>query len=342
MKNKILIHAPNIHGGGGETLLKSIVNNVSENYDISVNIHPQYRDENNKWNVINANIISRLIIEIRNIKNTVDYDYVLYFGNLPPLFKLNCPVVVFVQNKYLVDNISTVGLSFRVSIRIFFERLILRLFNNNSQIYIVQSESMKDLLSSVIGENRKIHVLPFCPSYKKIIKKFKPVDKRTSSFVYVATGESHKNHYRLIEAWYLLASFNLRPILHLTIKLNYFQEILRNLNTIYGDLNINIINHDYMSSDEIHDLYNSSDVLIYPSLHESFGLPIVEAMQHNLIIIASELDFVRDIVDPVETFNPQSSKSICLAVMRYMQVDNKNVSIIESKDFLDALSSLIN
>jgi glycosyltransferase involved in cell wall biosynthesis len=58
-------------------------------------------------------------------------------------------------------------------------------------------------------------------------------------------------------------------------------------------------------------------VLIYPSLFESFGLPLLEARQAGLPIIAAELDYVRDIVEPVVSFDPESALSIARAVMRY-------------------------
>ena len=61
-----------------------------------------------------------------------------------------------------------------------------------------------------------------------------------------------------------------------------------------------------------------SKALIFPSLAESFGLPLVEAQEFNKPILASELDFVRDVCSPVDTFDPKSSLSIARAVKRFL------------------------
>ncbi|MDA9221646.1 glycosyltransferase, partial [Methylophilaceae bacterium] len=73
----------------------------------------------------------------------------------------------------------------------------------------------------------------------------------------------------------------------------------------------------YLIHSEIIKLYNQSNALIYPSLLESFGLPLVEASQLNLPILASELDYVRDVIDPIEVFDPTSPISISRAVKRF-------------------------
>ncbi len=58
--------------------------------------------------------------------------------------------------------------------------------------------------------------------------------------------------------------------------------------------------------------------LIFPSKTESLGLPLIEAASAGLPIIASELDFVRDVCVPNETFDPYSSTSISRAVKRLL------------------------
>ena len=89
-----------------------------------------------------------------------------------------------------------------------------------------------------------------------------------------------------------------------------------------------------LSRNEIINLYKSSTALIYPSFFESYGLPLVEAVQFNLPIIASELDYVRDILDPEFTFNPNSPKSIFRSVKRYLNINDQKTEIISAKEFL--------
>ncbi len=89
-----------------------------------------------------------------------------------------------------------------------------------------------------------------------------------------------------------------------------------------------------LSRDEIINLYMHSTALIYPSMFESYGLPIVEALQYNLPVIASELDYVRDITDPEFTFNPHSPKSISRSVKRFLHIKDYKTEIVTPKEFL--------
>jgi glycosyltransferase involved in cell wall biosynthesis len=81
-------------------------------------------------------------------------------------------------------------------------------------------------------------------------------------------------------------------------------------------------------------LYQSSSALIYPSRTESFGLPLIEAMDYGLPILASELDYVRDVVVPVETFNPDSPVSIARAVRRFLGKAESTVQHHSADTFL--------
>jgi glycosyltransferase involved in cell wall biosynthesis len=64
-------------------------------------------------------------------------------------------------------------------------------------------------------------------------------------------------------------------------------------------------------------LYRSHDVLVFPSLCESFGLPLVEAAIHGLAIVASDLDFAREVLGRQATFaSPSASRSWVDAIER--------------------------
>ena len=91
--------------------------------------------------------------------------------------------------------------------------------------------------------------------------------------------------------------------------------------------------------EEINDLYSVSRALIFPSLNESFGLPLLEAQYLGIPIIASELDYVREVVDPIETFNPQSANSIATAVKRFIGVAKRRKNTLAIDHFIDFLMS---
>jgi glycosyltransferase involved in cell wall biosynthesis len=111
-------------------------------------------------------------------------------------------------------------------------------------------------------------------------------------------------------------------------------ELIKSKNKQYG---LNIENIDLVTGEDALELYKKAEILIFPSILESFGLPLIEARAAGLRIVASELDYVRDILDPEESFDPHSSASIVRAVKRIMKLESKVDSLISARDFFDLL-----
>ena len=70
---------------------------------------------------------------------------------------------------------------------------------------------------------------------------------------------------------------------------------------------------------EIHSIYSIVDFLIFPSLNESLGLPLIESSLYKIPIIASNLDFVYDVCKPFITFNPFSENDIYCKVLESLK-----------------------
>jgi glycosyltransferase involved in cell wall biosynthesis len=89
-------------------------------------------------------------------------------------------------------------------------------------------------------------------------------------------------------------------------------------------------------------LYSSVDALIYPSKFESFGLPLIEAEQSGLPILAPELDYVRDVVIPEQTFDSGSATSIARAVKRFMGLKEPALPIQNAQGFMEHILASLN
>ena len=119
----------------------------------------------------------------------------------------------------------------------------------------------------------------------------------------------------------LLAGWGLRPALRLTLDPKENASLLGWIEKINKTYRLNVVNLCHQNLNKQNYLYETSKALIYPSLIESFGLPLLEAKAFGLRILASEKDYVRDVVAPDETFDPYSANSIALAIMRDLGVD---------------------
>jgi len=155
-------------------------------------------------------------------------------------------------------------------------------------------------------------------------------------FVYVATGDAHKNHEHLLDAWLLLEEAGLFPSLVLTVGAEN-AKLLGRLEHLCAASRLRIENLGELSREQVLDLYTHARALIYPSTLESFGLPLLEAAACGLPIVASELDYVRDLVEPVETFDAGSAVSIARAVRRFLECPEPPVALMTASGFLERI-----
>ena len=133
----------------------------------------------------------------------------------------------------------------------------------------------------------------------KLISNLENLAKKNTLFFYPASLDPHKNHKLLISSFKkIFKDYPDRIKLILTVDQN----------KIMGDTfqNKNIIFIQNLSLKTIFDIYGIADFLIFPSLNESLGLPLIEAKINNLPIIASNLDYVYDVCNPAYTFDPYS------------------------------------
>lgn len=322
-----IIYAPNVHQGGGKTLLLPLLSNL-ENRDDTLFVLDKRLTLPDDWKpegelmTVKPSIFSRLFMELCLWMKIKPESQLLCMGNLPPLFAWNGKVTVFVQNYYLVNKESLEGFSFFIRSRIRFERLWLRLLAPNVNRFIVQTETMAMLLKKTL--HRTAEVLPFVDLTPVNTTRTKAnLAEKEFDFIYVASGEPHKNHEQLLLAWINLAKLNYFPRLCLTVDKHYFPTLCEWIDACVKQhhLKIEIVNN--LSQQEVQMWYRKSKVLIYPSKFESFGLPLIEAVSMGLPVLASDLSYVYDVINPSMVFDPLSSESIASSVMNF---SNHNAS----------------
>lgn len=326
MPFRLIIHAPNIHTGGGRTLLDAVLASLPTDLNATVVADARLAvstqaSANLEVRSVPATIRGRIGAERWLARNVSDADVVLAFGNLPPLFRLRARVIIFLQNRYLVDDIDLSGFPFAARTRLRLERLWFASRASNADEIIVQTRSMQQLVTARLGDRCRITVLPFVGKTTLITDgdvRNEAQARKTYDFVYVASGEPHKNHRRLIEAWCLLAEENQFPSLLLTLDRSKSAELCSWIDEKSRRFGLNIDCADRIEQGQFAALYRDAGALIYPSTLESFGLPLVEARSLGLPVLASELDYVRDVLDPEQSFDPQSSISIARAVKRQL------------------------
>ena len=127
----------------------------------------------------------------------------------------------------------------------------------------------------------------------------------------------------------------------MTISDSYFF----NKNIFKKNKNKNLIIKNYNGLDEsgLRNLYSKSQFLIFPSVIESFGLPLIESIEFNCKILASNLPYVEEIVSPSLVFDPFSISSISDSIDYVLENNNimKSEMIIRNKidKFIELIKS---
>jgi glycosyltransferase involved in cell wall biosynthesis len=310
----IIVYAFNIHLGGGKVLLEALLSALKNPAVLFSDARLKLKAPLGK-NIHNIAVapsaLGRFKCEFQLRKQARFAHRVLCFGNLPPLFSLPVRTDLFFQNTILLRKNAHHSFPWIVRVKHHIERVWLRWGIRHINTVYVQSAVVRNEFLAEFP-NAKAVVAPFFETLPAIQNSLPP----EFDFIYVASGDSHKNHRRLLGAWSLLAEAGVFPTLVLTLSPEYHEllELVASLQK-RGAL---ISNYSNKSHEEILALYTRCRSLIFPSLTESFGLPLIEARAAGISIVASELDYVREFVSPVQSFDPFSEKSIFRAVLRFL------------------------
>lgn len=349
-----IVYAPNVASGGGLVLLRALITAFSGRSDVVLMLDERGRSSlqelavglNCRW--YKSSIRGRFSAELALRKLASNGDIVFCFHNLPPIFRSKGRIICYVHNANLVGMIPTKILSGWVRLRYLIERQVAFFRRLNVERYVVQTPTMRSALASWYGRGvPPIDVLPFIGEVDSLPKNEDSLGPSALSsqfkwdFVYVSDGSAHKNHQRLLDAWQILAEEGRFPTLALTLNPQRDTGISEKVKRAVVCTGVNIHDLGQMRHEDVLKLYLESRALIFPSLAESLGIPLIEASIAGLPIVASELDYVRDVCVPAETFNPQSARSIARAVSRFLDGPDAIPPFLNGTEFIEHLTSRI-
>lgn len=313
----ILLDAVYINNGGGLVLLKYLID-FFEKKSLDVFYLLDNRTKNIFKNIEfnRSKFIKNSIFERHKFykENKREFSHVLCFGNIPPTVRLNAKVLVYFHQPLFLRIPSDSSLKSRMIYSV--KQNILNLLKNNADFWLVQSEFIRVELSKKYfsGKREKIIKLPFYPELN--FSNF-DIKRIKSSFLYVSNSSPHKNHYKLIEAFCLAYDSEKKGSLTVTVP----DSDIKLCDLIYtkNKLGYPIINVGFIDREKLTELYLSHEYLIFPSLAESFGLGLAEAIDGGCKIIAADLNYTYEVCEPSLVFNPYSVESIKNAIVTAVQ-----------------------
>ena len=150
-------------------------------------------------------------------------------------------------------------------------------------------------------------------------------------FFYPANFWAHKNHevllisYRLYlanagdRAWHLVLTG------HLDERARYLQRVARDL-----DISSQVKFLGHVPEATLGELYSTASCLVFPSLYEGFGIPIIEAMRFGTPIVCSREASIPEIAgDAVLYANTRNPLELASALRQITEDDNLRKSLAE-------------
>jgi glycosyltransferase involved in cell wall biosynthesis len=135
--------------------------------------------------------------------------------------------------------------------------------------------------------------------------------------LYVSTCSAHKNHRTVVDTFGQYHDQLEDVVCFFTIdgdENDLAVSIMKDIRA--SGLNGQLVPIGHLPPEQVVSCYQKADALLFPSLLETAGLPLVEAMCHGLPIIASDRDFAHEICgDAARYFDPRSEAGIRDAIL---------------------------
>ena len=205
-------------------------------------------------------------------------------------------------------------------------QLMMRLTAKRARILLPVSEATARELQRVLNvASSKMVVIPviidscFRPATYKEIVYFKSKYGLPDHFwLYVAHFYPHKNHLRLLQAYHRLKANRSGPLWPLVLRGDpagaevEIEEAIAHL-----DLKHDVVFLPRLSEEEMPILYSAATGMIFPSLYEGGGIPVVEAIACGCPVAASDIPPIREFAgEAVLYFDPLDLESVAQTILK--------------------------
>lgn len=311
--------------GGGLTILQSLLE-YANGTDSTINwqfiLSDQEVDSSNgqveivracrSYNGWRSRIKAELIIGRQAIKK-FSPDIVLSLQNTDTLARGKFPLAVYVQQALPFQDSYRLSLFRKDERRLAWRQYLLRYpilsAVRRAKFSFVQTEWLATALRSAAPKST-VRCIGFDTSTQS--GRVYPSVVQENQFFYPASASSYKNHALLHNAVQILRASETNSSIQvlLTIEQEAFQSLVGSNESQGFDFK------GWMSREKVLETFSNS-ILVFPSLVESLGLPLYEARNAGVWIVAPELPYAREALNDypfVAWFDPSDSNSLATAM----------------------------
>ncbi|MBN1962227.1 MAG: glycosyltransferase [Deltaproteobacteria bacterium] len=197
---------------------------------------------------------------------------------------------------------------------------------SEAKITACLSETVRenDLINELQIERSKTAVIPHAVPNDIVEQKyssFKDLQQRyhipENFFFYPSAFRPYKNHALAVRALAILINEQQQNV---GLVFTGIQGMPPRLQTLLDDSEIgdHVFILGRVSREDIAGLYRSAKALVFPSLHEGFGFPPLEALALGCPVVCSDIPVLREVVgsykEVVQLVNPYSAKALAKAL----------------------------
>ncbi len=289
----------------------------------------QLRERNPHWKFIFTNIRWHSIREQADFPKLIKKEKldVMHFPYFSVPFSYNRPFIVTIHD--LIINHFPTGRASTLPLPVYY----IKHFAYRSLLKHVSRKACKIITVSKATRDEIIDHLSVNP--EKIVVTYEGIDNNFSEnkraakakydnyFLFVGNAYPHKNPEILVEAFAKIVSeYPDTKLLFVGAK-NYFYSRLQEL-VVHYHLEKKVIFLGKINDVTLQVLYRNAHALITPSLMEGFGLPGLEAMQQECLVLASDISVYKEIYgDAAVYFDPRSEDSIHATIQSVLRDKKK-------------------
>ena len=148
---------------------------------------------------------------------------------------------------------------------------------------------------------------------------------------YVGGSDKHKNIRRLVVAFALIPE-PLRQELQLVLGGREFPsdpEIRDELARL--KLNGSVVTPGFVADEDLPDLLRLCELFVFPSTHEGFGLPVLEAMACGAPVVGSNASSIKEIIaNPRALFDPMNEQDMSARMLEALSDRNFRADLVEA------------
>lgn len=225
-------------------------------------------------------------------------------------------------------------------------RFVIRRAVKKAQRIIVTSEFTKlDLYKTLHVPQDKMEVVYQAPfvedewvdTDKNILDKY---GIHKEYILYVGSAYPHKNLETLLKAWHIVEERHDRKYQLVLVGLtDYFYKRL--LDSEHFKQCSTVVHTGFVSDYELASLYSWSNLYVFPSLYEGFGLPPLEAMRFNVPVVSSSETCLPEVLgDAAMYFDPHDPEHMCEVISSVLEdTDTQHVLMQNGRLRIKELSS---